>query len=141
MLAAIIAALIVLGILASVYTFIQTKNTEVDTRIKAMNAGPSMEDRISATNTLLETIDNTIMTQIKGTLKFYVRLARPYPAIKMGDDIERISKIVYDSLVKEVFTNDQFIITEDYIMEYITSETSLLFISVCQELNIEIGQQ
>jgi hypothetical protein len=135
----VFAVLVGLGLLSYIGDLVKSKTNYYAVKAKTeANRPVSINDRISTTNALLDIIDLIISNEIKGTLKSYIRLNQPYSALKIPEDIERISTNVYKSLKGNIFANDELVVNDEYIYEFICGETTLLFITICQELNVQV---
>lgn len=96
----------------------------------------NLMNRINTTNQLFKTIDSVINTEIQFILKNHLILTERYDVLKTDTDIKLISSRVFESLHIDVFKEyeDEYMITSDYIMIYITRRTTTLFIGIIASL-------
>lgn len=78
--------------------------------------------------TLFNTIDTMIQYEIIHKIKLSEVLGEKYQLGYFDEDVKEISNKVFSGLKKEIFINQYNIYTDEYIMRYITSQTTLFFL-------------
>lgn len=100
----------------------------------------TMPERVNLTTSMFEFISNLITEEVESLMKTYVSLNTPYEIIKLDNDVEKISKIVYAGLNTDVFTDPNLIITKEYMMSFITKKTSYILLNYVLIYNNDIKE-
>ena len=111
------------------------KNTNID------NASMSMPDRIEFTNSILDLISFMVNNEIMSYMKTYISLNNTYDISNLDNDVRKISTLVFDGINKSLFKDPNLILTENYLMEYITKKTISTLLDVVQNHNAIIRGQ
>lgn len=118
----------------SVYLLNQ-KNTNLD------NASLSMPDRIDFTNSVLDLISFMVNNEIISYMKTFIALNNQYDISNLDTDVEKISTLVFNGINKNLFKDPNLILTEKYLMEYITKKTISVMLDVVQNHNATLRGQ
>jgi len=105
------------------------KNTNLD------NASLSMPDRIEFTNSVLDLISFMVNNEIISYMKPYVALNNTYDISNLDTDVEKVSTIVFNGININLFKDPNLILTEKYLMEYITKKTINVMLDIVQNHN------
>lgn len=105
------------------------KNTSID------NSSLTMPERIELTNSILDLISFMVNNEIVSDFKTYVALNTSYDISKLDDDVTTISQRVFDGINKTLFKDPNLILTETYLMEFITKKTINTLLDVAQTHN------
>lgn len=122
------------NLLTSVIIFIQTKTASLKLEDKNKMT-IRLEARVRSTSAVLNLIDTIVTNEVIGALKTYARLGENYKTMNTVDDIAAISKKVFDAIKKEIFSDNDTILTDEYLMTYINERTTLAFLIETQNLN------
>ena len=98
----------------------------------------SMPERIELTNSILDLIAFMVNNEIIAYFKTITSLQTSYNIANMDHDIEYIATKVYEGINKELFTNPNLILTDKYLMEYITKKTTSTILEITQIHNDNI---
>ncbi len=146
----IIFSLVCVGAITIMYGFITiiTLMRQIRIRLKAKTEIEIMNltkpiDRTLPTNTQIEItkdvmdlINQLIQIESDAKLKIYAPLNRKYEYTTLAEDIESISESVYEGLRKEmIFDNPNVFISNEYIMKYISQQTSIIFMGLVLQYN------
>lgn len=81
-------------------------------------------DRIEATSTILVLISSLVDNEINHMITTLSRINQKYDAKNMDKDIKNISEAVFNAFKKtNNVVSNQFVVTDEFIMKYITEET------------------
>ena len=101
---------------------------------------PDPITQFEATNDLLKLINTLIDNQCTVILKTTVALGEKYNYTSIKDDVTSISNTVFNGLDKTmVFNNPDIFLTDEYIMTYITQQTSLTLLNAVITYNTQSG--
>jgi len=146
----IIFSLVCVGAITIMYGFITiiTLMRQIRIRLKAKTEIEIANltkpiDRTLPTNTQIEItkdvmdlINQLIQIESDAKLKIYAPLNRKYEYTTLAEDIESISKSVYEGLRKEmIFDNPNVFISNEYIMKYISQQASIIFMGLVLQYN------
>lgn len=91
--------------------------------------------KVTATSNMINIISFIIDVEVTSFLYQYAKLNKPYPVAKADDDLlvilERIQKVFKD----EIFTYDEVIFNEEYIMLFITRQTTIKWLESILKFN------
>ena len=107
---------------------------------KSQNTIPSLTitERVEITNSILDLISFMIANEIVVHFKNYAALHLPYDVSNLDNDVKTISEKVYDGINKDIFADPNLILTNKYLLEYITKKTITSMIDVIQTHNDNI---
>ena len=108
------------------------KKTNTDT------ASLNMTDRIDATNAVLDLISFMVTNEIASHFKSYISLKVAYDLSKLDVDASTISTTVFNGINKDLFKDPNLLLTEKYLMEFITKKTITVMIEASQNHNNNI---
>ena len=92
--------------------------------------------QIEITKDVMDLINQLIQIESDAKLKIYAPLNRKYEYTTLAEDIEGISESVYEGLRKEmIFDNPNVFISNEYIMKYISQQTSIIFMGLVLQYN------
>lgn len=92
--------------------------------------------QIEITKDVMDLINQLIQIESDAKLKIYAPLNRKYEYTTLAEDIESISESVYEGLRKEmIFDNPNVFISNEYIMKYISQQTSIIFMGLVLQYN------
>lgn len=111
----------------------RTNSIKLSDKVRSINR---LNARVQSTNAILSLMDTLIANEVTNALKAYARLGENYKSINTADDIEKISSRIFDSIKKEIFIDNDTIITDEYLMKYINEQTTLVFLIETQKLNM-----
>ena len=101
---------------------------------------PDPITQFEATNDLLRLINTLIDNQCTVILKTTVALGEKYNYTSIKDDVTSISNMVFNGLDKNmIFSNPNIFLTNEYIMTYITQQTSLTLLNAVITYNTQSG--
>ena len=131
----------IIRLLGNIRTYIVCKTREIYLRNqKSENSvvSLSMSERIELTNSILDLITFMVNNETIAYFKIYTSLQTMYNMSNMDHDIEYIASKVYEGINKDLFTNPNLILTDKYLMEYITKKTTNIIIEIAQVHNNNI---
>lgn len=141
----IIFILIIIGILLlfdaifSISNYFQRaseeKITERDINIKEINSNESVSSIVENSIAILNFIDQLIEYETSALFVSYSEIDSKYDIKKINTDMEQISTKIYDSLKKDIFTNNEIYLNPDYIMQYITDNVTIKLIDKAMTYN------
>lgn len=101
---------------------------------------PDPITQFEATNNLLKLINTLIDNQCTVILKTTVALGEKYNYTSIKEDVTSISNTVFNGLDKTmIFNNPDIFLTNEYIMTYITQQTSLTLLNAVITYNTQSG--
>ena len=95
----------------------------------------SMPDRIELSNSVLDLISFMVNNEIVSFFKSYIILNNPYDISRMDEDVVIISQNVFNGINKVMFIDPNLVLTENYLMEFITKKTISTMLDVAQTHN------
>ena len=104
----------------------------------SVNDPVRLDDRMEVSIKALQAIDVIIKREIRGKVAFLQLSNTSYNMLNLDKDVEELGKYVFQSFKSEFYNADALLITKDYIMKYITSETSLNLILAMKDANINM---
>ena len=133
-----------LCIASQVYNILRAIAIHLDTRTESIKLIDKnrminrLEARVASTNAVLSLINTVINNEVVSVLKTYARLGEPYKTMNTADDIEKISTKVFNSIKKEIFSDNDTVLTDEYLMTYINERTTLEFLIESRNINMPI---
>lgn len=110
-------------------TELQKKSTDIDL----------YSLRLRLTTELLKTVDSIIETRVLNMIKNLLLVETPYNMLNLSDDVEIIGKEIYNSISEDFLLTENFTLFKpDFLMNYITSQTSLFFTENAKALNLQL---
>ncbi len=123
-----------------IYNILRAIAINLDTRTASIKLSDKnkminrLEVRVHSTTAVLNLLDTIISNEVTSVLKTYARLNEPYKTLNTADDIESISSKVFASIKKEIFADNDTVLTDEYLMKYINEQTTLAFLIETQKL-------
>lgn len=123
-----------------IYNILRAIAINLDTRTASIKLSDKnkminrLEVRVHSTTAVLNLLDTIISNEVASVLKTYARLNEPYKTLNTADDIESISSKVFESIKKEIFDDNDTVLTDEYLMKYINEQTTLAFLIETQKL-------
>jgi uncharacterized membrane protein YhiD involved in acid resistance len=103
--------------------------------LKRMKLG----DRVRATNDILKIIDDLVATEVAERMSFLLLANQKYNILNLNDDVNTIGKKIFESIKKEALLDDEVLVNEEYLMNYIITELTLSFTTSMKNLNIQVA--
>lgn len=117
--------------------YLNMKRKEIEFNLSRRRS--EFQDVITANKTLLDLIRELIHNECVYTLIEYMLQRKPYPVIKMDEDITNISTRVYEALGKGIFADEDLQLTSEFIMRFITKETTTIFLTDITQYNQDMS--
>lgn len=95
----------------------------------------SSNEKIECSTALLNLINELIQVEITTLLNTFTDINKPYPLQNIENDISRISQKVFDGIRNELFVAPDIILNDEYIISYITSNTTIVLINSVKGYN------
>lgn len=133
-----------LCIASQIYNILRAVAIHLDTRTASIKLADKnkminrLEARVSSTNAVLTLINTIINNEVVSVLKTYARLGEPYKTMNTADDIEKISNKVFNAIKKEIFADNDTVLTDEYLMTYINERTTLEFLIESRNINTPV---
>ena len=109
---------------------------EIANLTKPIDSTLPTNTQIEITKDVMDLINQLIQIESDAKLKIYAPLNRKYEYTTLAEDIESISESVYEGLRKEmIFDNPNVFISNEYIMKYISQQTSIIFMGLVLQYN------
>ena len=112
-----------------------------ESEINAINKDKllSYTEKVTATLSQLEIISFLIDNEIIRLLDRNARIQKAYNSTMLDEDSKKIAEKVYNGLKKDInFSNPNILITDEYIMSYITEHTISSLINKSFEYNTKL---
>lgn len=117
------------------------KKEEALTKIleRKSNIGPiSLESRVRGSVSLIDLCDVMIDKEIINSMRTFFVLGKKYELVNLDKDVETIATNVFQALDLQHISIDEISITVEYIIKYITDQTSIKLINTVKEYNNSI---
>ena len=143
--AIIIAYSCSIGFIRSITVFFEEKKKKVAAEtLKVIKETNELVDSYETTNNIITTIDFILDKEI-GLRIYRISIDKgPYNITKLDKDIKDIADTVFKALNSAVIAKyaNEYLINTDYIMSYITRQTTMKFSSAVTDFNrARIAQQ
>ena len=144
-LAIVIAYSCIIGFIRSITVFFEEKKKKVAAEtLKVIKETNELVDSYETTNSIITTIDFILDKEI-GLRIYWISIDKgPYNITKLDKDIKDIADTVFKALNSAVIAKyaNEYLINTDYIMSYITRQTTMKFSSAVTDFNrARIAQQ
>ena len=144
-LAIVIAYSCIIGFIRSITVFFEEKKKKVAAEtLKVIKETNELVDAYETTNNIITTIDFILDKEI-GLRIYRISIDKgPYNITKLDKDIKDIADTVFKALNSAVIAKyaNEYLINTDYIMSYITRQTTRKFSSAVTDFNrARIAQQ
>ena len=144
-LAIVIAYSCIIGFIRSITVFFEEKKKKVAAEtLKVIKETNELVDSYETTNNIITTIDFILDKEI-GLRIYRISIDKgPYNITKLDKDIKDIADTVFKALNSAVIAKyaNEYLINTDYIMSYITRQTTMKFSSAVTDFNrARIAQQ
>lgn len=90
---------------------------------------------------ILNICHSLIAIEVSRILEPCRRLNEKYEYRRLDDDAKTVSENVFNALNKEMIVNSKIILTNDYILQYIASESILVLMDTAQKYNVDLISQ
>lgn len=97
-----------------------------------------MTDRVELTNSILDLIAFMVNNEIVSLFKNYISLNELYVISNIDKDAANISNNVFNGINENLFKDPNLILTDKYLMEYISKKSISTLIDVAQTHNSNI---
>lgn len=134
-----IVVLIIIFILDDVHELLKEKKkkTKAET-ILLLKDESRLQPNIEMTNALLDFIIYMIDSEIAQRISFLTFMRSRYNIQNLDHDVQEIGQRVFNSLKKEVLLNKDLVVNDDYILQFIMTETTLHVTASMTQHNITI---
>lgn len=107
--------------------------------MEALNDKPkmSMGERISATHSLFQLIDTLIEYEIVSDREYEVLLQKKSKRLNIEEEVQKISKSVFEELKPDAYTDVNNIVTSKCLMSYIQKRTFVEYFLYLQKTNVD----
>lgn len=144
-LAIVIAYSYIIGFIRSITVFFEEKKKKIAAEtLKVIKETNELVDSYETTNNIITTIDFILDKEI-GLRIYRISIDKgPYNITKLDKDIKDIADTVFKALNSAVIAKyaNEYLINTDYIMSYITRQTTMKFSSAVTDFNrARIAQQ
>ena len=144
-LAIVIAYSCIIGFIRSITVFFEEKKKKAAAEtLKVIKETNELVDSYETTNNIITTIDFILDKEI-GLRIYRISIDKgPYNITKLDKDIKDIADTVFKALNSAVIAKyaNEYLINTDYIMSYITRQTTMKFSSAVTDFNrARIAQQ
>lgn len=144
-LAIVIAYSCIIGFIRSITAFFEEKKKRVAAEtLKVIKETNELVDSYETTNNIITTIDFILDKEI-GLRIYRISIDKgPYNITKLDKDIKDIADTVFKALNGAVIAKyaNEYLVNTDYIMSYITRQTTMKFSSAVTDFNrARIAQQ
>lgn len=110
------------------------KESNLNTPKIVENPQFNLHQYIENSDRLIEIIDGLVVEEVSQIFWKLSSLGKPYEAINMDTDIEKVSKKIYGLIRNDVIESKQTIYTEDAIMTLIINKTINTFVQMNDRL-------
>lgn len=145
----LLAGILFLGYVSDLLTNISKKFDEeskfielqrIKEEMKPVNKELDYLDKLEATVGFLNFINVLIDNEINNMMTSLSKIDSKYELIKLDEDAKQIATNIFQSLAKEnTFVDNNLIITNDYIMKYITDESIIKLLDKATKYNSRIS--
>ena len=141
----VIAYTCIIELIRSIVSFFEEKKKRVAAEtLKVIKETNELVDSYEATNNIITTIDFILDKEI-GLRIYWISIDNgPYNITKLDKDIKDIADTVFKALNTVVISKyaNEYLVNTDYIMSYITRQTTMKFSSAVTDFNrARIAQQ
>ena len=137
------AILMILSIILLMYVIGLIRNLSLLNR-KKRNVNEtynvSEQEKLDYSIGVINLINNIIDIEVNGFLKSNVVLGNPYNIINLDKDVETISTSVFNAIKSDAYVNNTILLSDTYILTYITRNVSYVFIVRALTLNNKVRE-
>ena len=137
------AILMILSIILLMYVIGLIRNLSLLNR-KKRNANEtynvSEQEKLDYSIGVINLINNIIDIEVNGFLKSNVVLGNPYNIINLDKDVETISTSVFNAIKSDAYVNNTILLSDTYILTYITRNVSYVLIVRALTLNNKVRE-
>ena len=123
----------VVNVLKNITAYYEDKRKKVVREAERMVT--SLGTKIDVTNELMKLIDDLIMIEFGSLLHRFAIMNQQYPVNRTDNDVKAVATTVFEAIKGEYFTDDDLILTEDYLFRYITERSKTLILASVMEYN------
>lgn len=143
-LVAVIGVVLFLAILSAIYAYRDAQsmlsklyNAKTMERLSDINTQKLNMNlvRLQTTGVLLQTIEGIVIHEIDAILTSYEMLGKRYEYTNIESDVNIITSRVKSGLDSDLFSEEDIIISNDYLSLYIADYTTLELLNAAAELN------
>lgn len=139
-----VGILMVLSIILVLYLIGLIRNISLVNRKRRLQpvkvSSTTEQDKLDYSIGVINLINNIIDIEITGFLKSYIVLGTTYNVINLDKDVETVSKTVFESIKSETYMNDTILLSDNYIMSYITKNVSYVLIVKSLSINNKLRE-
>ena len=97
-----------------------------------------MSRRIDTSSRFLKLLDAMIENEIDSFFSLKEQFNIPYDVLKIDKDIQELGTKVFNAVKKDIYTNEEFVFTEDMIFNYISTRTVIMMFYIAKKKNLDI---
>jgi len=130
----LIGVIYIINLILVFTSFIDAKKQDITIKSNRLNSA-NLYEKCEATASILKILDIIIDLEIAQVIRTYTSLNTKYEINRIPDDINLISSNVYKAIKKDIYLNDDSVMTEEYLMSYITNIVTMNFIEQVRQMN------
>lgn len=126
----------IIKLIEQVRTYYKSKSNEII--IKNNNKKVPLDKRIETSNQTISIVVFMIETECKYILRNYLSLGIPYETLQFDKDLKIVMNNVYTGIKKNVFLDEGLLFEQEWLMQFITKESTFNLLRLIQEYNSNI---
>lgn len=131
---AIIGVLYIINLIMTFTALLDAKKQDITIKNNRLSSANLLQ-KCEATAGIIKIIDIVIDLEIAQVIRTYTSLGTKYEINRIPDDVTIISNNVYKAIKKEIYVNDDSVLTDEYLMSYITNIVTINFIQQVRGMN------
>ena len=124
----IIVLLLIISIIYQVCGIFKRLKKLISAKTDSINSTSrqfSITRRVEASERIMQMINNLVDIEISSLIASMELVHVPYNILSRDSDIKKISNRIFNSLKIEAFVNNELLVKDEYLLEYITSRVSI----------------
>ena len=124
----------------AIYQYIRFRANYYQAKIQTIHKsrGSELSERIQVTTDLLNYINFLAKLYVTNRLQTLKAINKEYIIRNIDDDIRTISNDIFQTIPKNVYTNNYLAITTDYLFEFTRDQVTIHLINLTREHNISL---
>lgn len=129
-----------LNLINSLKLFLDEKSKSIAFQYSGKKILP-IDEQIKCSDAILNDIDVMIEIECASILRTYIFLGKPYDILNLDKDAAKLSENVFKGIKKEVFKSTNLIYTDEYLIRYISNQSTLKLLERSRDIKITMNGQ
>lgn len=134
----VLFAIVVIFLLHAISKLMDAKRRYYDALRKKENAPDDVVTKVNVSATTMKLIETLVSIEIDSMVISLNMIKKPYDMLRLDKDAEYISQRVFKGIKPEIYRSEDQCLTEEYLLQFITTEVMNKFIQAMITMNTQL---